>query len=302
MRVKKIMANSFQATEKENDPFIDHLLSKGLSENTIYLYSTFYNRFKEMPFDQEHIDKFFSNGKRNNKISRIVLKTLLEFLGIEDQFKMPPKITGAKKQRIIRPISQQQIKIIRHHAYEKSDMIGFLFDLLYYGALRRSEVGNLRVNSFNWEQWFEDTDQPCELRIEKAKGNKDRIVLIPSKVVKKFLENYLKLNNISPNSLLDITSTLNNASNPLFMKQNGKSLEGWTIWKIIKKLSLKAIKIEIRPHELRHCRATELENNGLNIRSIQHYLGHSSPSITEIYLHTTQKKSLSKVKAQMGNN
>jgi integrase len=257
--VKKNMVDSFQATEKENDPFLDYLSAKGLSENTIYLYSTYYKRFKQIPFTQESIDKFFSNRKRNNTISRSFLKSLLEFLGLTDQFNMPPKITGAKKKKIIRDISPKQITEVRRTAYNKSYMIGLMFDMLYYGALRRSEVGDLRVNSFNWDAWLEDMEQPCELKIEKAKGNKDRVVLMPSQVMKKFLENYLKMHKISPNSLLDLTSTLNTTPNPIFMQHNGGKLQGWTIWNIIKNLSRDAIKIEIRPHELRHCLKEDCE-------------------------------------------
>lgn len=293
------MANCFNNFKMENNPYIQYLQAKKLSKNTIYLYSTFYKRFENYPFTQEGINNFFSNKKTNNTISRAFMKSLLEFLGLEDQFILPPKPTGKKKKRIIRNLTQQQINQIRNLAYNESLTKGFLFDFLYYGALRRSEISKLRVNSLNWSLWFEDPTKPCEIKIELGKGNKDRIVLIPAKVIKHFLEFYMDQQHIKPDNLFDFGSTLNNTGKPIFMQQNGLALKGWTIWKIIKKVSYKAIQIEVRPHELRHARATELEKRGLNIRTIQHYLGHSTPQITEIYLHTPEKNSLSKVKEIM---
>jgi len=283
------------------NPYFEWLKAKKLSENTIYLYGSYYNRFEKYPFTQEGIDQFFSNKKINNSISRAFIKSLLEFLRVKDQFKLPPKPTGKKKKKIVRSISQQQIKQIRGVAYNGSNLHGFLFDFIYYGALRRSEVCKIKVNSFNWGLWFEDRSKPCELRIEMAKGNKDRIVVIPAHVVKGFVEFYLDQKHIKPNHYSDLITTLSNTTDQIFVQKSGLGLSGWKIWKMLKQLSQKAIGIEIRPHELRHARATELENQGHNIRTIQHYLGHSSPQITEVYLHTSEKQSLSKIKETMKN-
>ena len=280
------------------NPYFDFLKQKQLSPNTQYLYQSYYRRFKPYPFTQQGINDFFAKPKINNSISRAFLNSLLEFLGMEDQFKLPPKPTGKKKKKIVRDLSQAQIQAIRDEAY-KNKIIGFMFDFLYYGALRRSEVCNMRVNSFNWDLWFENPKDPCELKLEMAKGNKDRIVLIPAHVIKDFVDFYMDKANIHPLHLKDLITQLDNTSNLIFMVKSGDKLKGIKVWRIIKKISKQAIGIEIRPHELRHARATELENAGHSIRTIQHYLGHSSPQITEVYLHTNTKHSLSKIKDQM---
>ncbi len=283
----------------ETNPFVAWLIAKKLSNNTIYLYWRYYIRFSKYDFSQSGVDKFFADKKINNSISRAFMKSLFEFLEMENKFKLPPKPSGKKKKKIIRKLTSDQINNIREVAYGENEIFGFLFDFIYYGALRRSEVSRIMIKSLNWGVWFENTDKPCEMIIRLGKGNKDRIVLIPASVMSNFLEFYMKKANINPIDMRGFVATLSNTSRPIFMKRDGTALNGWKVWQVIKRLSNKAIGIEIRPHEIRHTRATELERNGMSIRSIQHYLGHSTPQITETYLHTTTKQSLEKVKEFM---
>jgi len=288
-------------TKKEDvfvseDPYLKWLRkTKGLSKTSVYHYYTYYKHFDKLNPTQNAINKFIQQRK-NHSIVRGFMKSFLEFLGVEKQFKLPPKQTGTKKKRIVRNYTTHQIEQVRVYSYEKSLKDGLIFDIIYYGALRRAEITTIEVNHFDWSSFLGDISKHAKLLIF-GKGKKQREVLIHPLVMMKLLDFYLnsRLINLemNTNQIIDVLSS--NIS-PLIT-----GINEWKIWKLIHRNSERAIGIAMRPHELRHTRATELERNGASIRAIQHYLGHSNPQTTDIYLHHEKKESLEKIRNVVEN-
>lgn len=279
---------------KTKDPlqdFHDYLKkTRGISDRTIYNYiSTYYRHFVNQDLTQKNIDKFIQS-KNNCSMARGFMKSYLEFLKKHKEFDLPERKTGRTKKRIIRPISNNEVKAIRKYCYSNKMREGVMFDLLYYGALRRSETLTIKTNSFDWDNWFKDPDEFCFFKVI-GKGKKERNVLVHPDAIRFILDLYLNKGLINDHmNKEEIIIKLNSIDDQLF------DMGEWNIWRIIKRNSKHALGRDVRPHEIRHARATELLNNGASIRDVQQYLGHSNVAITEIYLHTKEKVSLNRIK------
>ena len=74
----------------------------------------------------------------------------------------------------------------------------------------------------------------------------------------------------------------------LFLNLRGHQLTRVAVFQFIKEAVERAgIHKNVSPHSLRHSFATELVQNGADLRAVQEMLGHQSLSTTEIYTHLT---------------
>jgi site-specific recombinase XerD len=185
----------------------------------------------------------------------------------------PVAIERPKKPRVLpHVLSKEEVKAIlqAHQNIKHRTMLS----LIYACGLRRSELLQLRL---------EDVDaQRGLLRINQAKGAKDRMVPISE-------------------NILEMLRTYYRAEKPeryLFEGQkkghpySAKSLEN-VLHSAVRKAGLSK-----KPslHWLCHSYATHLLENGTDLRFIQELLGHKSSKTTEIYTHVS-RKSLKNIKS-----
>lgn len=143
-----------------------------------------------------------------------------------------------------------------------------IIEMLYATGLRVSELVNIKIN---------DIDFNNKRIVVCGKGNKERIVYY-GEYAEEVLNKYLNNNKISNNDYL----FTNNKGDKL----STRSIR-YIIDDIMKKLS---INTHVTPHVLRHTFATDMLNNGCDIKVVQELLGHSSLKATEIYTHVTNER------------
>ena len=148
-----------------------------------------------------------------------------------------------------------------------------ILEVMYATGARISEVINLELNQIDFEE--------CIIRVV-GKGKKERIIPLDDVAIEA-LDNYI--NNYRPFLIK------NETCNYVFLNKNGEKISRQMIFKILKNLANKAgITKEISPHTLRHSFASNLLNNGADLRVIQELLGHENLETTEIYSHLQNKK------------
>lgn len=138
-----------------------------------------------------------------------------------------------------------------------------ILETIYGTGLRISEVARLRVADIDRSRMV--------LRVRQGKGHKDRYVPLSPVLVRR----------------LDEYCTEYGPQGWLFAGlKKGRPVNKSTVGQLCRD-ACKRAKLEkiVSPHVLRHTFATHLLESGVDIRSIQEYLGHGSLRTTAIYTH-----------------
>lgn len=203
----------------------------------------------------EKIELAKTPGRDLDLISDQELRRLIEMPGKE-------KISGhSDKER-----KNSELKALRDRA---------ILELFFSTGLRVSELCSLDRDTINLER--------DEFSI-RGKGEKVRLVFL-SDTARNAIKTYLAKRGDMNEALFSSLSEINKSG------ENDQRLTPRSIERIIKKYAIKAgITKKVTPHTLRHSFATDLLQNGADIRSVQMMLGHSSVSTTQIYTHVTDKQ------------
>ena len=204
--------------------------------------------------------------------SKAAIKSLFKFFNKNNYIKntaifnlQPAKIN----KQLPRPLSFKEVVDVINISGEKNDWTGLrnktLFTLIYAAGLRLNEA--LQLNKID----VKDMDT---IRITGKGGKVRNIPLIES--AKVLIEELL---NINPQQ--EIIS-------PLFLGLKGKRLSSRQVQKIIEEIRNKlSLPKTVTPHALRHSFATHLLEKGVDLRTLQELLGHSSLSTTQGYTAVT---------------
>ena len=210
----------------------------------------------------------------------IAVRAFLKYLSKRDIETLPAdKIElGKTEKRTVEFLSREECERLLNSAGNENTFTSLrdraILELLYSTGLRVSELASLDTDQVNTERG--------EFMV-RGKGNKPRVVFL-SPDATEWLAKYIQKRG---------------AMKPLFVRRGQASgevdgsdlrLTPRSIQRIVGKYATKAgIVKDITPHTLRHSFATDLLQNGADIRSVQQMLGHASITTTQVYTHVTDR-------------
>lgn len=249
---------------------IDH--PKAINDSLIREYRLWLNR-KTIPLSRGGA----TLKKKTQNYYLIALRAFLKYLMKRGIDSLPPDrielaktpersldlITKNELVRILKAPSGEDLKALRDRA---------ILELLFSTGLRVSELCSL----------------PRELDLSRdefsirGKGEKVRVVFLSSRA-KSSLKAYLAKRKDFEDALF-VNIGKNKSS------KDEKRLTPRSIERLVKHYAIKAgVSKKVTPHVIRHSFATDLLQNGADIRSVQMLLGHANIGTTQIYTHITDK-------------
>jgi len=303
------METSNKPLAKHINDFLDYCdVEKGLRNNTQKNYQEYLNKFfgwlkyKNLEgllphqLAPEHIWEYrlylsryqnLKSGKSLKKTTQnyylIALRAFLSYFVAKDIVSLPPgKVTLPKADKSVKTIkflTLEQIERLLTVAEPKDDIRlrdRAILESLFSTGLRIAELVAL-----NREQFANiKSKKDFELGVI-GKGGNPRTVYFSERALN-WIKKYLEIRK--------------DKEKPLFINVRARQgsdsrLTARYIEKIVKKYAmLSGIPMFTTPHTLRHSYATDLLNQGVDLRSIQEFLGHRSIMTTQIYTHVTNKR------------
>ena len=215
----------------------------------------------------------------------IVLRGLLSYFAEKDISSLPPekiKLAKDKKGKAIKFLNLDQIEKLLL-APNIKDFIGLrdraILEVLFSTGLRVAELISLETDMINLEILNKNRNKGLELAIV-GKGKQTRTVYLSTRAINSLI-NYLQERSDDDPALF---------INAMQHKKSSKRLSIRAIEMMIKKYcQLTGLPSTTTPHTIRHSYATDLLEQGVDLRTIQEFLGHRNIITTQIYTHVTNK-------------
>lgn len=275
--------------------FLEYLeITKGRSLKTIRNYDHYLERFLEFsklksPADiddavireyrlwlnRQPANKHDNLKRKTQNYYLIALRAFLKYMAKRDVKSLQPDkielakvpersldlITPTELERLMKGANGSDLKSLRDKA---------IMELLFSTGLRVSELCSLD----------NDLDLSRDELSIRGKGEKIRVVFL-SEDAKTAVRAYLKARKDMEEALF--VGYGKGSKTPT--RLSTRSVES-----IVKHYAIKAgITKKVTPHVIRHSFATDLLENGADLRSVQALLGHANIQTTQVYTHVTDK-------------
>ncbi len=257
---------------------LDNLKPKDLSADHVWKYKVYLSRHLD-PRTRTTLKKTTQN------YYLIALRSLLGFFVEKDIASLPPdkiKLAKDKADKEIKFLKLEQLSRLLE-APEKGTAIGLrdraLLESLFSTGLRVAELAALDRDQLRIKEETHD----LEISV-MGKGRKIRTVYFSRRAVSA-LRDYLEIRKDMDDALF-INYRRGAAKLNASRRLTIKSIED-----IVKKyVKIAGLPVMATPHTLRHSFATDLLNQGVDLRTVQEFLGHSNIATTQIYTHVTNRQ------------
>jgi len=224
-------------------------------------------------------DRHLTRSSIARKVSS--LRSFYNFLVKNDLAKLNPFVYVQLKKhaaRLPRFFYQKELDILFNTVATDTSLMGprnaALLEVLYGTGIRLSECVDLQLA---------DVDFDLKMMLIRGKGDKERYVPF-GRYAAHALRQYYET------CRTPVMAKYQTTHQTVFINRHGGAITGggieYVLNQIVKKSSLTA---DIHPHMLRHTFATQMLNNGADLRTVQELLGHMSLSTTQIYAHVTKE-------------
>ncbi|MBI5273568.1 MAG: tyrosine recombinase XerC [Chlamydiales bacterium] len=260
---------------------------KNASEHTIRNYQIDLVAFQEF-MQEDSVDKLgirrylaslHEKGLKKRSIARKVstLKSFFKFLVLQKKITNNPldEIQTIKLDKPI-PVSLSYAEVEQFfNQPDTNDFLGLrdrtMLELFYSSGIRVAELVSLDKD---------DIDLKRKLMRVKGKGKKERIVPVTATAIA-WIEKYL----FHPERIMNGKKHKKERDpRSLFLNRWGNRITTRSIDRIFRAYLLQSgLAQDITPHTIRHTIATHWLENGMDLKTIQEILGHSSLMTTTIY-------------------
>lgn len=277
--------------------FLEYLeIEKGRSIKTVENYDRYLSRFlhftkAKQPSDiTERMVREFRiylnrqagvSGTMKHKTQNyymISLRAFLKYLRKSDiECLNPERIELAKVgQRDLDLISSDELERLMKGPGNGKDLRSLrdlaILELFFSTGLRVSELCSLN----------RDLDLSRDEFSVRGKGEKIRVVFL-SPAAKRTIKEYL-------DKRVDVDDALFIQFGKAAKSAKDLRLTPRSVERLVKRYAIKAgITRKVTPHVIRHSFATDLLENGADLRSVQALLGHQNIATTQVYTHVTDK-------------
>lgn len=298
-------------------PIIQHIpkfleycaVEKGLSSASVRNYENFLKPFAQWCVDHGHAHlkpqelspdhvwdyRLYLSRKRDVK-GRVIKKTtqnyylialrnILKYFTDKDITALPaekiklPKLTDQDKAiKFLRFEHVEKLMAMPNVATVQGQRDRAILEILFSTGMRVTELTSLNVKQFDLRALSRGTLKEYELPIS-GKGGRTRTIYFSGRALH-WLGKYL--------------ATRKDLSPALFIhyrpdkKANERRLTARSVERLIKRYThMAGLPVDATPHTLRHSFATDLLDQGADLRSVQELLGHKNIATTQIYTHLT---------------